>query len=612
MCGIAGYVGAVKGDLLDLEAAMRSSIRYRGRDGEGAWTAPGEAAVFHSRLSILDISGGAQPMSDRSDRFICVFNGEIYNFLELRNEYEARGAQFKTNSDTEVILEGFKLKAEKVCDDLNGMFSFAIWDKMERRLFLARDRLGKKPLYWTSLNGVFYFASSLDAFRCLPDWTNKLSRLDLDSYGAIGDFLPGRTAFIQGRALPPGTHATVDLASDGLPRVETYWRMDFSRKFAGTLDEATDAFETLIVNATAIRLRADVPVALTFSGGVDSGIIAAICQQELRYQIPCWTIDYHTAEDPSEEALIAEQVARHLGLEWHFQNFDYHTDLIPSLRDAFAFVDQPSGHAALGYSRSLYAAIHKTAKVVISGNGADELFLGYSGNENLAVVEQKPGWRDKIRGILSLGADRAHELAKYQAAYILANLGSYSGEDDPEVGTAAICEGIVAANVTSRADLYTYMALRHYTMDSNFRTSDIAGMAEQVEVRSPFLDYRMVEFAASLPTQFKIGSPNDASANKFILKRYYNRYVPDNIAWATKKGMGANLRYDRTLADAPELLALYEKILGRISDAGMPTESYRKAWQDYVREKRAGVQYPSSAGKMMTGLLLGLWLDRNA
>ncbi len=610
MCGIAGYVGASRGDPSALEAAMRGAIRYRGRDDEGAWTAPGEAALFHSRLSILDIAGGGQPMSDHEGRFVIVFNGEIYNYLELRKEYGARGARFSTDSDTEVILEGFKLKGEKVCRDLNGMFAFAIWDKAERRLFLARDRLGKKPLYWTGLNGVFHFASSLDAFRALPGWTEEMSRLDLDAYAAIGDFLPGRTAFRQGRCLPPATHATVELAGDRVPRIETYWRLDFSRKFTGTLDEATDEFEALITDATAIRLRADVPVALTFSGGVDSGIIAAVCRHRLQRSLSCWTIDYHTAEDPSEETLIAERVARHLGLEWRHRQFDYHVDLIPSLRDALATVDQPCRHISIGYSRRLYAAIRPAATVALSGNGADELFLGYTGNQELAAPEPRNGRRRLLRRILPRSA-RTRELADYQIDYLRAYLGQHPGEDDPEAGAAAVRDGIVAANVASRADLYTYMSLRHYTMDANFRVPDIAGLAEQVEVRSPFFDHRMVEFAARLPTRFKIGDPADARGNKMLLKRYYSRYVPDEVAWATKKGMASNLRYDRTLADDPGLLSLYERLLARIAAAGLPEAVYRAAWQDFVRDKRAGVRYPAGAGAMSTGLMLGLWLERN-
>ena len=610
MCGIAGYVGHQE-DAGALHGAMRSAIRYRGRDGEGEWTQSGEVALFHSRLSILDIDGGAQPMVDTSGRYIIVFNGEIYNYLELRKAYEADGARFRTNSDTEVLLEGFKRKGPHVCRDLNGMFAFAIWDTQERRLFVARDRLGKKPLYWTILSGVFYFASSLDAFRHIPGWTSELSRLDLDAYSAVGDFLPGRTAFRQGRSLPPASYATVDLEGERVPHVEVYWRMDFSRKFEGSFEEATDAFEELIADAIAIRLRADVPVALTFSGGVDSGIIAAVARRRLNVPLSCWTTDYHTDEDPSEETQIAQRVADHLGLDWHYQHFDYHNELVSSLREVLGRVDQPCRHIAISYSDRLYAAIRPKATVVLSGNGADELFLGYTGNETLAAQEAARRCSLLARMLPSrlARASRTRELADYQSAYVRANLGTYPGEDEPEISVRAIRDGILESNVTSFTDLYTYMALRHYTSDANFRIPDIAGLAEQVEVRSPFLDHRIVEFAAGLPVDFKIGDPGDPNGNKRLLKHYYARHAPDEVAWARKKGMGENLRYDRTLAADPDLLQLYAHLLDRIADAGLCERRYREAWEDFKRDKRAGVRYPAKASVMVTGLMLGLWLE---
>jgi asparagine synthase (glutamine-hydrolysing) len=590
---------------------MRAAIRYRGRDSEGEWVSPGEVALFHSRLSILDIEGGAQPMVDTSGRYVIVFNGEIYNYLELRRAYEVGGARFRTNSDTEVVLEGFKRKGLDVCRDLNGMFAFAIWDTRERRLFLARDRLGKKPLYWTVLSGVFFFASSLDAFRHISGWTSELSRLDLDAYSAVGDFLPGRTAFKQGRSLPPASYATVDLEGEREPRVEVYWRMDFSRKFEGSFEEATDAFEELIADATAIRLRADVPIALTFSGGVDSGIIAAVARRRLNVSLSCWTIDYHTDDDPSEETQIADRVACHLGLEWHYQHFDYHNDLVSSLREVLGRVDQPCRHIAISYSDRLYSAIRPKATVVLSGNGADELFLGYTGNETLAAQEvaRRPSLLARMLPSSLAEARRSRELADYQSAYVRANLGTYPGEDEPEIGVRAIGDGILESNVSSFTDLYTYMALRHYTSDANFRIPDIAGLAEQVEVRSPFLDHRIVEFAAGLPLGFKIGDPRDPNCNKWLLKHYYARHVPDEVAWTRKKGMGENLRYDRTLATDPELLQLYAHLLDRIADAGLAERRYREAWEDFKRDKRSGVHYPASAGVMATGLMLGLWLE---
>lgn len=552
-------------------------------------------------------------MTDVSGRYVIVFNGEIYNYLELRKVYAAAGATFHTHSDTETIIEGYKLKGEAVCHDLNGMFAFAIWDTKEQRLFLARDRLGKKPLYWTNLGGRFYFASTLDAFRAIPGWTGEPSRLNLDAYAALGSYLPGETAFRQGRSLPAASYARVDLENLS-PKVTTYWRLDFSKKSSLSLDAALAQFEELFANAVDIRLRADVPVALTFSGGVDSGIIAAVAKKFSGKRLSCWTTDYDTEDDRSEETEIARRVAAELGLEWHYKHFDYHRDLIPALRAALEFVDQPCGHIAISYSRRLYAAIRSEAKVVLSGNGADELFLGYNGNEQLVAKDaanenssRMARWWWNTR----LGRRaRCKHFADYQTDYIRANLGHYPEDGDPEARIQAIHEDIMACGVASYADLYTYMGLRFYTAEPNFRIPDIIGLSEQVEVRSPFLDHRVVEFAAALPSKLKVGDTSSPVLNKFLLKTYYQKYVSADVAWAPKKGMGWNLNYGYSLANDPDLLSIYEGLLQSIADAGLPTAKYRQAWKDFVRDKQQGHACPPSAGAMSAGLMLGLWLDR--
>jgi asparagine synthase (glutamine-hydrolysing) len=630
MCGIAGYLGDIGIDQRPEDQAIRAAIRYRGRDGEGVWSCHSrQARLFHSRLSIIDVEKGAQPMVDRSNRYVIVFNGEIYNYLELRKSYSTAGASFRTFSDTEIILEGFKLKGEAVCQDLNGMFAFAIWDISERKLFLACDRLGKKPLYWTRLDGRFYFTSSLDAFSAISGWTGELSKLNLDAYAALGNYLPGETAFRQAMSLSAGCYAWVN-TEDFTPKVSRYWQLDFSRKSQLSLDSALEQFEELIVNAIDIRLRADVPVALTFSGGVDSGIIAVVAKKFLGRQLSCWTIDYDTEDDRSEETEIARRVAAKLGLDWHFKHFDYHSELLPTLRSALEFVDQPCGHIAISYSRQLYAAIRPKAKVVLSGNGADELFLGYNGNEQLAAMDAAKSraswlarwWRTSMPGGVARHQQQCSKLlADYQTDYIRANLGHYPEDGDTERRIQAIHADIMASGVACHADLYTYMGLRFYAAESNFRIPDIIGLSEQVEVRSPFLDYRIVEFAAALPVEYKVGDTTEPRQNKLLLKTYYQKHVPADIAWAPKKGMGGNLRYDLSLASDHALHDVYEALLDRIKQAGVPETKYRDALEDYVSDWRVWKKSnkhsknyfcPPSASFVSAGLMLGLWIERSA
>ena len=617
MCGIAGFIGHPK-DLGERAiASMPRAIHYRGRDAQGQWR-DADAQLFHSRLSIIDLESGDQPMLDSSGRFVIVFNGEIYNFLELKKQYEGRGATFQSHSDTEVILEGYKLKGEKVCDDLNGMFAFAIWDTACRRLFLARDRLGKKPLYWVILGGVFYFSSTLDAFRDLQGWSGELSKINVDVYGSIGSFPLGDTAFRQGRSLAPSTFAIYEQGMRE-PKSTVYWSFDFSRKRSISEEDAIEEFESLLTDAIAVRLRADVPLAMTFSGGVDSGLIAALSKTRLGCALPCWTVDYHTEDDPSEETLIASRVAQLLDLEWQYEHFDYYSDFITAIKEALACVDQPCNNPAIGYSRRLYARIRREAKVVLTGNGADELFLGYAGNEELVGkdIEAKGGnflKRLRSRMLMGLGghSPRARQLARMQMDYVRANIGHYGADYDAEIAQKIelMKADIEASNVSTNADLYTYMALRYYTCDANFRLPDIAGLEEQVEVRSPFLDYRMVEFASRLPAKLKVGNVSAGDSNKYLLKRAYQRHVPADIAWAKKKGMGANVRYDAMLVDDPHYDALYATLAQRIESAGLRAAGFKTAWAEFVRDARSGVRYPPSSGRMIAGLMLGLWLDR--
>lgn len=341
MCGFAGCIALNPADLRAIDASrMNDAIVFRGRDDQARWTDDEQALLLHTRLSIIDIQSGRQPMTDVEGRFVIVFTGEIYNFLELRDEYKRLGAQFRTNSDTEVILAGYRLKGRAVCKDLNGMFAFGIWDRTERRLFLARDRLGKKPLFWTTVGDAFYFASTLDAFRAIDGWKSDLSDAALALYGVLGSFPDDTTVYKHAWSLPPACHAMVVPGAKAIA-AEQYWRLDFTIKSRQPLQSLLSEYEEILTDAVRVRLRSDVPLALTFSGGVDSGSIAAICASKLKTPLTCYTVDYHTPEDPSEETVIARRAAEHLHLDWRPVQFDYHLRLLPELEEAYAFYDQP-------------------------------------------------------------------------------------------------------------------------------------------------------------------------------------------------------------------------------------------------------------------------------
>jgi asparagine synthase (glutamine-hydrolysing) len=613
MCGIAGFLANGQLPLSDRQSLkFREPIEYRGRDGCGEWTDQGKVRLFHSRLSIVDLKDGGQPMNDIDDSLVIVFNGEIYNYLELRAQYEKLGARFRTHSDTEVILEGYKLKGQRVVEDIIGMFAFALWDKKAQELFLARDRLGKKPLYWFDHAGIFYFSSTLSSFGAIPGWTGALSHTALDFYSAVGSFPLGLTAFKQGRSVPPGFVASIRVGAP--PKLSRYWMMDFGRKVKVSEGEALREYEEILTDAIRLRLRADVPVALTFSGGVDSGTIAALAAQRLNSPLHCFTVDYHSDAAPSEEAQIAKDTAAYLGLPWKFLHFNYHDELLPALDRVLRVVDQPCNNMVISYSAQLYETIRPHAKVVLSGNGADELFLGYDGNEALrrrdtAAIDLLPRWARGLATCLPTRRVAPHILAAYQCEYVKGQLHEHDNDHAPAELMAALAADIEAAGVTNHADLYTFMALTYYTCDGNFRLPDIAGLNAQVEVRSPFLDHRMVEFAARLPTKFKVGNLFDSSRNKLLPKRCYERHVPQSVAWARKKGMGWNIRYGDSFALDPVFRQKYEEALSRIAEAGLDAERFRNAWARFTQDKREGVTYPAGGGVVMGGFMLGRWLQ---
>lgn len=614
MCGIAGYIGEKWSSAGASADRMLDAIRYRGRDGEGHFGGD-QVELFHTRLSIIDIDGGAQPISDPSGRYTIIFNGEIYNYLELREIYAKAGYAFRSNSDTEVILAGFILKREKVCADLNGMFAFAIWDNQKRKLFLARDRLGKKPLYWQTLQGRFCFASSISAFADLPGWTGRLNAVNMRWYMKLAAVPLGQTAFEDVFSLPPASYAFVDPAKQTVSPVR-YWRLTFDSKRNISFDAACEELHDLLTNAIDIRLRADVRVCLTFSGGVDSGLIAAIATRRLGRRLKCWTLDYDSPTEPSQERVTAQTVAAMLGLDWEFKNFDYYKDLMGAIDQSLRHVDQPCSHIAVSYSHLLYGEISKVAKVALTGNGADELFLGYSGNEVFArqdSLREAQVRRARVGSLLParlaarLGLTPPRRVSADQGDYVRGIVSSADGRDRAEPLVRQLVEEIEEAGIESQADLYTWMSLNYYTRDPNFVIPDIAGLTSQVELRSPFLDYRVAEFSACLPTRHKI-DPLNPHQNKRILKSIYAGYVGPEIATAKKIGMAGNLRYDVLFARDEHFLSTYRENVAALARYGIDVDDLKTALDAYGQDYESGQAWSAHAGTMISGFMLARWL----
>jgi asparagine synthase (glutamine-hydrolysing) len=623
MCGIAGYVGADIGCLHAVDDAIFDAIRYRGRDAEGSWTDHRFATLFNTRLSIIDLAGGGQPMHDRGGRYVMVFNGAIYNYRELKVAYEKSGAIFRTQSDTEVILEGFILKGERVVDDLNGMFAFAIWDKFEKRLFLARDRLGKKPLFWTRIGEALVFSSTIDAFRRIEGWSDKLSDVGLTLYSFLGSFPRDMTAFAQARALPAASFAWFAVGAEA-PAVTRYWVPAYGIKARGSERDFIDEYEDILADAVRIRLRSDVPLALSFSGGTDSGTIAALAKTRFNANLACYTIDHDTPEEPSEEVAIAREAARKLELSWTFIEFDYRDELLDRFRDAFQYFDQPCQQLGLVYSYGLYEEMRKHCTVVLSGNGADELFTGYIGDEALLRFDKMRRWLRHIPDWIyrRLPADSRAEWDQFRMqrncipdwvyADTLEHAKIYATKPETLDGCAQVGQELAdeckSAGIDTMLDFVMHRALLVSAADTNYRMPDITGYAAQVEVRSPFLDHRLVEFAARLPPEHKIGRRGNELRAKFLPRKVYESLIGPEIAWAPKKGMAANLRWDLEVVRNPRFVDAFTAAYEMLDGHGISGDPFRKAYAQYKQGVESNASALPTAGTMMNGFMLGNWL----
>jgi asparagine synthase (glutamine-hydrolysing) len=613
MCGISGVIHP--GDSApDMPPSMREAILFRGRDAQGTWSAPG-VAFAQARLAIIDPRGGEQPMTDASGRYTIVYSGEVYNYRELRAEYERAGARFRTQSDTEVVLEGFRLRGRDVCRELNGMFAFAVWDAERQELVLARDELGKKPLFWCETGDSVWFSSTLDAFADVPDWNGRLSRVAVALYGVLGSIPGDRTIYEQGRVVPPA--CTVALSAGSAPDVQRYWRLRFSRGVRSRRSELEEEYEDLLVDAIRLRLRSDVPLALTFSGGVDSGTIAGLCARRLDAPLACYTVDYHTDEDPSEETQNAERAARELGLDWRYVHYDYEQDLLAELGDCYRPYDQPCQQLGLIYSERLYRAIRPHATVVLSGNGGDELFTGYLGDETVRRRDLLVGALRPLRRLIARSA-RSPAILRLGAVDAWATatadeVGRFLPEaagDDARAAVCALADDARASGVRTLLELKMWADLCYGTADANYRLPDISGLNAQVEVRSPFLDRRIVEFAARLPARAKVERPVRHPVTKSLPKQVYARMVSHDLAYSRKKGMGANLRWDRSLAYDPAFADAFHEAFAALEEAGIDPAGSRRAHERYVAERLAGGVGTAYSGRMMAGFMLGQWLRR--
>lgn len=563
MCGIVGIVDferPVEPALLD---RLNAAITHRGPDDAGAYCA-GACGIAMRRLSIIDLSGGHQPISNADETLWIVFNGEIYNYQPLRDELLARGHRFKTHSDTETILLAYAEYGEACVDRLNGMFAFAIWDVKRQRLFVARDRLGVKPLYYALQDGRLRFASESKALLQDDSLRRTLDRTAIVEYANFSS-LPGpRSMFNEIRKLPPACRATFDRS--GL-RIETYWQPDYSRKRNWNPNDLIDATDELLRDAVRLRMISDVPFGAFLSGGVDSSLVVALMAQQSRHPVEAFSIGYGAEGAYMNELEFSEAVAKHVGANRHTLILKSE-DLLADVDRVVWFLDEPCGDPAAFLTLALSEFTRKHVTVALSGVGGDELFAGY--RRYMAMRWQNlylriPGFvrHGMIRPLLELlPEDRTSRftnfsrIAKKFARDVDADVRTswsrtvsylpeydgpiFSGEIAPihrrNFASASFDEHWqIAANWPDPVDRVMYADLKMYLVDQLLFLQDKMSMAVSLEAREPLLDYRLVELAATVPAKMKL----PGGELKSILKKVAERYIPKHCIYREKKGFVA-------------------------------------------------------------------------
>ena len=601
MCGIAGLCGW-RGDWRSNIEKMNERMAHRGPDAAGVWAEEdGSVVLGHRRLSIIDLSeAGAQPMLSESGRFVISYNGEIYNYQELAERLiaEKKVSAFRGSSDTEVLLAAVEsYGVQKALTQCKGMFAFALWDRKERTLTLARDRVGEKPLYYGMVQGSFVFASDLNSIAVLDGFEGRMDVSTLSFYFIHG-YIPAPYSIYEGiRKLPAGTFLTVK-EPFGQCEPVAYWSMKEAalygqaHPFTGSRQEAADELERLLKRSIRGQMCADVPLGAFLSAGIDSSTVVALMQAQSSAQVRSFTIGMEDAQ--YNEADAAEKIAAHLGTK--------HTRLTITEQDAKAVIPQISGIFGEPFGDSSQIPTYLVSKltrehvtVALSGDGGDELFAGYNiygwADRIWGKMKTKPRLLRKAAGGLIglLPLDEKEGLGlkgKLLKADGILDVYRMNYDRDPLVRRLAP-DGVGIRPFYARVPeglldcpLHEVMLqdMLLYHPDDILVKVDRTAMAVSLETRVPMLDKDVVEFAWSLPLSFQ----RQGDVGKLVLRDVLYRYVPKEWMERPKKGFSIPIR--RWLAE-PELREWAESLLcpDALSRSGaLDGKAARQIWEDYT------------------------------
>lgn len=581
MCGIAGFwskelIG--RGD--DVIRSMTDRIAYRGPDSSGQWMdREAGIALGHRRLAIIDLSpAGHQPMTSSSGRFILTYNGEIYNHMEIRQKLEnLRLREWRGHSDTETILAAVEeWGLEETLQRLNGMFAFALWDKKHRQLYLARDRLGEKPIYYGKAGQAFVFASELKAITCVPGWQGDVERNVIASF-LRHNYVPGRHSIYKGiLKLPAAHYVVVRETGANISDPICYWdlrekaRDGQHSRFSGSDSEAIDKLETLLSDAVKMRMASDVPLGAFLSGGYDSTTIVALMQKLASSPVKTFSIGFDEKE--YNEAEHAKRVATHLGTD-HTELYVTSEDALSTIPNLAAIWDEPFADSSQIPTLLVSSLARQSVTVSLSGDGGDELFCGYH-----RYTQGYNMWRfigafpSPLRDFMAIAlrkipakpleammpllpkryrvkslADRLLKLADVihtrDETEFYRTLVSHFKEPESIVLGAVEPKSAFDHNSNAGAEDFReqmmVLDLLNYLPDDILTKVDRASMAVSLESRVPMLDHRLVEFAQTLPMNLKIRG----GETKWILRQLLYRHVPKHMMERPKMGFAVPIEY---------------------------------------------------------------------
>jgi asparagine synthase (glutamine-hydrolysing) len=565
MCGICGQINADPARPVDpaILARMNAVLHHRGPDSEGFYLRD-SAGLAMRRLAIIDLVTGDQPMGNENGRLWVVCNGEIYNHLALRHQLEARGHTFRSRSDTEVILHLYEEHGPACVDHLRGMFAFALWDERQRRLLLARDRLGQKPLYYAEHDGALLFGSELKSLLQHPGLPRQIDLEAIHHYLTL-QYVPDPWTGLAGIHKLPPAHRLV--WKDGRLRIERYWDLAYEPKWTEPAPELKQRLRDTITEAVRLRLMSDVPLGAHLSGGIDSSIVVGLMAGLTNHPVKTFSIGFQ--EDAFSELPYARQVALRFGTDHH--EFILEPDALDVLPRLVAHFDEPFADPAAIPTWYLAEMTRQHVTVALNGDGGDEAFAGYQryyGDLIADAYRLVPGSLrhhilDRALQALPVQADRPMERSPLMALRRLAQAadlshaasivrwGGYFDEAekralytpdvrqavDSTLSAALLEQTFRRALAGTRVDRTLYTDIHHYLPGALLTKVDRTTMAHSLEARSPFLDHNVMELAARLPAAWKVRGWR----TKRILRELFSDLVPESVRERGKVGFGVPL-----------------------------------------------------------------------